>query len=304
MPRSYRYLHFDVFTAHLFGGNQLAVFTDGRGLTPEAMQSIAREMNFSESTFVLPSRQAGCDAQLRIFTPAEELPMAGHPTVGTAFALARTGVLERGRERVVFELGVGPTPVDLIWADDMLGFAWMTQALPTFRNAPIDRSTLASALRVPATALDARLPIQVVSCGVPYLMVPLRSRKDVDAAGLDPEPYERGLAAAGLGRLPVFLFSVEPGSADDAAAYSRMFAPAIGIVEDAATGSANGPLGCYLVTQGVVDAAKAATIVSLQGVAMGRPSVIHIAISTDGRTITGVKVGGEAVLAGEGTLYV
>src|SRR5438105_9780189 len=102
--RSYRYLHYDVFTDRLFGGNQLAVFLDGRGLAPETMQAIAKEMNFSETTFVLPAESPGTDTRLRIFTPGEELPMAGHPTIGSAFALARAGVIEPGRERFVFGL--------------------------------------------------------------------------------------------------------------------------------------------------------------------------------------------------------
>src|SRR5207244_3379225 len=101
MPRSYRYLHLDVFTDRLFGGNQLAVFLDGRGLSTDAMQAIAKEMNFSETTFVLPPERAETDVCVKIFTPSEELPMAGHPTIGTAFALARAGVLAPGRDRVV-----------------------------------------------------------------------------------------------------------------------------------------------------------------------------------------------------------
>src|SRR5215510_10220892 len=113
MPRSYRYLHLDVFTDHLFGGNQLAVFTDGRGLSAETMQAIAKEMNFSETTFVLPAEAAGTDCRVRIFTPDEELPMAGPPPVGTSSALARSGIVGPGRERIVFGLGIGPTPVSL-----------------------------------------------------------------------------------------------------------------------------------------------------------------------------------------------
>src|SRR5688500_12747060 len=107
MARSYRYLHYDVFTDHLFGGNQLAVFLDGRGLSAETMQAIAKEMNFSETTFVLPPERPDTDMRVRIFTPGSELPMAGHPTIGTAFALARAGVLGADRARVVFGLGVG-----------------------------------------------------------------------------------------------------------------------------------------------------------------------------------------------------
>src|SRR5580704_8634623 len=126
MSKSYRYLHYDVFTDRLFGGNQLAVFLDGRGLTTSAMQAIANEMNFSESTFILPPQQAGTDVRLRIFTPTTELTMAGHPTIGSTFALARTGAISPDRDRLVVGLGVGPTPVSLTWRGDDLGFAWMT----------------------------------------------------------------------------------------------------------------------------------------------------------------------------------
>ena len=126
MPRSYRYLHFDVFTDRRFCGNQLAVFLDGRGLTTETIQAIAGEINFSESTFVLPAEERGTDFRLRIFTPGVELPMAGHPTIGSAFALATAGIVEAGRREFVFGLGVGPTPISLTWQDGDLSFAWMS----------------------------------------------------------------------------------------------------------------------------------------------------------------------------------
>src|SRR4029077_7259199 len=122
----------------LFGGNQLAVFLDGRGLSSETMQAIAKEMNFSETTFLLPPEipdtpgLPAIDVRMRIFTPGEELPVAGHPTIGSTFALARTGVIDRGRESFVFVLGLGPTPVTLTWTGDDLSFVWMTQALPAF----------------------------------------------------------------------------------------------------------------------------------------------------------------------------
>src|SRR5947209_19513206 len=115
MARSYRYLPYDVFTDHLFGGNQLAVFLDGRGLDAPTMQAIAKEMNFSETTFVLPPEKHGTDLRMRIFTPAEELPMAGHPTIGSTFALARSGFMGPGCEGIVFGLGIGPVPVSLTW---------------------------------------------------------------------------------------------------------------------------------------------------------------------------------------------
>src|SRR5438874_9710770 len=115
MARSYRYLHYDVFTDRLFGGNQLAVVVDGRGLSDVTMQAVAKEMNFSETTFVLPAERADTDVRMRIFTPGAELPMAGHPTIGSTFALARAGAIAAGRERFVFGLGVGPVPVTLTW---------------------------------------------------------------------------------------------------------------------------------------------------------------------------------------------
>ncbi|HUR32962.1 MAG TPA: PhzF family phenazine biosynthesis protein [Vicinamibacterales bacterium] len=305
MPRSYRYLHLDVFTASRFGGNQLAVFLDGRGLTADLMQAIAKEMNFSESTFILPRETPDTDMRVRIFTPGAELPIAGHPTIGTAFALSHVGAVSPGESRVVFGLGVGPTPVELAWAADRLSFAWMTQPLPTFSPAVEARALAAAALGLPGAAVEgAGLPVQIVSCGVPYLMIPLATRAQVDRAVVDAAASEQLARAAGLGDAAFYVFTLEQGGTDEATVYSRMFGPALGIPEDPATGSAAGPLGCYLFEHRVLDAAKAATIVNLQGVRMGRPSVIHVAIASDAGTITRVRVGGEAVLAGEGTLYV
>jgi trans-2,3-dihydro-3-hydroxyanthranilate isomerase len=302
--RSYRYLHYDVFTARLFGGNQLAVFLDGRGLASDQMQAIAKEMNFSESTFVLPPETDGTDVRVRIFTPGAELPMAGHPTIGTAFALARAGVTAPPAELVVFGLGVGPTPVHLTWAGEGLSFAWMTQPGPTFGPELDLAERAASALRLPVAAITATgLPVQIVSCGVPYLIIPLRSRADVDAAMIDGNGYAQLTEAAGVSNEALYLFTTQPGPTDSATVYTRMFGPGIGIPEDPATGSAAGPLGCYLVRHGVLDEEKAARIMNLQGVRMGRPSVIHTAITASGTAISSVRVGGEAVLAGEGTLY-
>jgi trans-2,3-dihydro-3-hydroxyanthranilate isomerase len=300
--RSYRYLHLDVFTARLFGGNQLAVVPDGRGLDAATMQAIAKEMNFSETTFVLPPEDSSTDMRVRIFTPGDELPMAGHPTIGTAFALARTGVLSSSRPRVVFGLGVGPTDVELTWNGDALAFAWMTQRRPAFGEPVADRESAARALRLSADMLAETLPVQLVSCGVPYLLVPLASREAVDAASLDTAAYDRLKAPLGLGReVCVYLFSVAP-AADGATAYSRMFGPAIGIGEDPATGSAAGPLASYLVQHGIVNGAG--RMLTLQGVKMGRRSEIHMAIDGTAGDIQRVRVGGEAILAGEGILYI
>jgi trans-2,3-dihydro-3-hydroxyanthranilate isomerase len=304
MARSYRYLHYDVFTDHLFGGNQLAVFLDGRGLSTETMQAIAKEMNFSETTFVLPAERPDTDVRLRIFTPGDELPMAGHPTIGSTFALARCGVLEAGRARFVFGLGIGPVPVTLTWQDADLSFAWMTQLNPTFGPAWHDASAAAAALSLPPAAVAATgLPVELVSCGVPFLFVPLATRAAVDSAVVDRPALDRLLQTGTTGASGVFVFSTERG-ADRATAYSRMFAPDLGVAEDPATGSASGPLGCYLVRHKIVPPDRAGSILSLQGARMGRPSHVHIAIGLEGTEISSVRVGGESVLAGEGTLYI
>ena len=333
-----RYLHLDVFTDRPFEGNQLAVFPEPGDLTTEQMQTIAREMNFSESTFIFPP-QAGGDFRMRIFTPGDELPMAGHPTVGSTFALAAEGALARGRPDFVFELGVGPTPVSLEWGDNGLSFAWMTQPLPEFRGIVVDRAALAAAIGLELGDLAAGLPAQAVSCGVPFLFVPIASRRAVDGVSIDRKLLARCCAGAGLPELPVFFFTTEPGEpatagtgesargpreeseSSSAAArargggapravkldetlYSRMLAPGFGIVEDPATGGASGPLGCYLLQHLVVSPDAAQAIVNLQGVAMKRPSRIYISIEGRPGAITRVRVGGASVVVGHGELHI
>ena len=298
--RTLRYVHLDVFTSTPFEGNQLAVFPDPGELSTATMQSIAREMAFSESTFIYPAEKGG-DVRMRIFTPGEELPMAGHPTIGSTFALALEGTIARGRGGFVFELGVGPTPVSLEWDAKGLAFAWMTQPLPTFGTVIKDRSAMATAIGIGETALAESLPIQVVSCGVPFLFVPIGTRAAVDEVAIDRRALVRVCQAAGIDELPVFLFTTESG-ADEATVYSRMLAPGFGIVEDPATGGASGPLGSYLLHHHVVSPGAADQILSLQGAAMGRPSKIHIAIDGQPDAITRVRVGGRSVLVGRGEL--
>jgi len=300
--RPLRYLHLDVFTSTPFEGNQLAVFPDPGELSAHAMQRIAREMAFSESTFIYPAEKGG-DVRMRIFTPGEELPMAGHPTIGSTFALAIEGTIARGREGFVFELGVGPTPVSLEWDKAGLSFAWMTQPLPTFGAVLDDRATTATALGIDEGSLANGLPIQAVSCGVPFLFVPIATRAAVDEVVIDRRALVRACQAAGINELPVFLFSSEAG-ADEATVYSRMLAPGFGIVEDPATGGASGPLGSYLLHHRVIAPGAAEKILSLQGAAMGRPSKIHIAIEGEPDRITRVRVGGRSVLVGRGELLV
>ena len=301
----YTYLHYDVFTDRAFEGNQLAVFPEPAGLSTAQMQRIAQEMNFSESTFIFPPERGG-DVRMRIFTPGEELPIAGHPTIGSTFALAHTGAIARGRDNFVFELGVGPTPVSLDWHGDGLSFAWMTMPNPTFGAVIEDRPAVAAALGVGERDLVEGLPVQMVSCGVPFLYAPLASKKVVDSVSIDRKGLARCAERAGLGELPVFFFSIEsPNVAatdEGGTVYSRMLAPGFGISEDPATGSASGPLGSYLVHHRVVTPEVGRAMVSLQGVAMRRPSRIHISIEARDGSIARVRVGGKAVLVGRGEL--
>jgi trans-2,3-dihydro-3-hydroxyanthranilate isomerase len=300
MGARYRYLHYDVFTDTRFGGNPLAVFPDARGMSPALMQAVTREINFSESTFVFPAERPDTDTRMRIFTPAEEMPMAGHPTVGSTFALAHEGVIASGRARWVFGLNIGPTPVDIQWEGTEAHFVWMTQKAPVFGPVISDIATAARAAGVDEQAIRVTgLPVQQVSCGVPFIFVPLATRAAVDAANANGPVFTSMCAAAGADDPGLFVFSAEQGG-DRATVYSRMFAPRLGIFEDPATGSASGPLGCYLVRHGVVPAAPSASILSLQGAKMGRPSWIHIAIGTAGADIVDVKVGGQAVLVATG----
>ena len=299
MP-AYRYLHLDVFTANPFEGNQLAVFPEPQGLSTAQMQTITREMNFSECTFIFPPEKGG-DVRMRIFTPGTELPMAGHPTIGSTFALAIEGVIARGREGFVFELGVGPTPVSLEWDARGLSFAWMTQPLPTFGREIANRAALAAAVGIAAADLVDGLPVQEVSCGVPFLFVPIRTRAAVDAVVVDARAMAKCCADAGLPNLPTFFFSSERGGGGETL-YSRMLAPEFGIVEDPATGGASGPLGCYVLHHGVVSEVEARSLISLQGAAMQRPSRIHISIDSNEKRISRVRVGGESVLVGRGEI--
>ena len=298
--RRYNYIHLDVFTERPYEGNQLLTFLQPDGLDTDAMQTLTRESNFSECTFVFPPDRAGTDYRVRIFSRTAEMPFAGHPTIGTAFALAHGGVIKPGTARTVFGLGVGPTPIDLEWSGSQLKFAWMTQLNPTFGKTVADASALAAALGVDASALAVqRAPAQEAHTGSTFLIVPMATRKAVDAAALDRARIDAVFAAAGTQRRGVYVCTTESGP-DGATAYSRLLST--GGIEDPATGSAAGPAACFLVKHGLVAPDQAGSITFLQGVLMRRPSRIHVNVGRTGDEITSVKVGGPAVVVGEGTV--
>jgi trans-2,3-dihydro-3-hydroxyanthranilate isomerase len=294
-----RFLQYDVFTDRPLTGNQLAVFVETSGLEAAQMHAMTRETRFSECTFVFPPEAAGTDFRVRIFGPNGEMPFAGHPVIGTAFALVDEGRIAAGTNAVTFGLGLGPTLVELEWRGQQLAFAWMTQQPPTFGPIVEARAQLAAAIGVDAAALRPNAPIQEVNCGSSFFMVPLASRAAVDQAAIDSRAVEAVFKSAGIQRRGLFIFASGP-SGDGATAYSRMLGAAS---EDPATGSASGPLGAYLVRHGIVPVSQAGSIVSAQGVKMGRPSRIHIRIDASSPDhITRVRVGGTSVLVGEGRL--
>lgn len=299
-PRGYRYVHLDVFTDTRLQGNQLFVYTDPAGLDADAMLTLTRESNLSENTFVFPPEQAGTDYRVRIFTRAAETPFAGHPTIGTAFALAHSGALKPGQARTTFGLGVGPTHLDLEWKDGRLAFAWMTQQPPTFGKTIADTAALAAAIGVDAAALDRRAAAQEVYSGSTFVVVPFATRKAIDAAVLDRAKIDAVFAAAGIQRRGLYIFTTER-AADNADAYSRLLGGA-GAIEDPATGSAAGPAGAFMAKHGFAACTGAASIVFLQGVLARRPSRLHVRVDRAGGEVTGVKVGGAAVVVGDGTM--
>ena len=299
-PRSYRFVQVDVFTERVFGGNPLAVFLDARGLDDAVMQQIAREMNLSETVFLFPGSRPDCVAALRIFTPAREVPFAGHPTVGTAWVLAAHGMAPAGAARFVLEEKIGPVPVELEGDPSRPGFIWMTHGPAVFDAALANRDAVAKALGLTEADLWPGAPIQPGSTGNKFLFVPLRTRAAVDVAALDvPAMLD---AMGDLPHLGIFVFAPDPDPAAGRA-YSRMFAPhTSGVPEDPATGSASGPLGAYLVLNGLVRKGALVEIVSEQGTKMGRQSFLHIRIAMEGERMTGIRVGGSVVPVLEGEL--
>jgi trans-2,3-dihydro-3-hydroxyanthranilate isomerase len=289
----------DVFTDVAFGGNPLAVFPDPGNISTERMQAIAKELNLSETTFVFPPERGG-SARVRIFTPAAELPFAGHPTLGTAFVLARLGRLSlaEGRGSGVLELGVGPIGVTLQLPNGSPAYVEMEQLDPTF-GPHADRRAAAELLSVDESRLAPNLPVQPVSCGNPFVIVPIRDLETMHA--LRPRQDLWNDDPLGVGSSALMAFSLETEYLNTHA-HARMFAPWFGVTEDAATGSAAGPLGCYMAHHGLVQSqdGNRFRIDIEQGIEMGRSSRLRVALERRGAQLHAVRVGGGCVSMGRG----
>jgi trans-2,3-dihydro-3-hydroxyanthranilate isomerase len=304
--KTYRFIQADVFTDRPFGGNPLAVFPEAEGLTTEEMHHLAAEMNLSETTFVLPPRVPEADFRVRIFTPRKELPFAGHPVVGTHWVLAHLGrvSLREPITQVCFELGVGVLPADLHVRAGQVEQVMMTQDRPAYLALLEDLADLADGLGLPPEAIaETKLPVQVVSTGLPQMMVPIRSLAEVqslDAGRLNVAALDRACRVVGTDCVMIFTFETER---PETAVHVRMFAPMLGVPEDPATGSANGALGAYLVHHRAVPVgAPTVRLLSEQGAEIGRPSLLTIEVDTAGGDARAVRVGGQAVPVIEGTV--
>ncbi len=290
-PRSYRYRVVDVFTTQPLEGNPLAVFPEASGLDDVTMQKIAREMNLSETVFVVPATRASLAAGVRIFTPTRELPFAGHPTVGTSFVLLDEGTVPAGTKQFVLEEKVGPVPIRVETGERPL--IWLTTP-PISYGRTYDRLRCAQALGVAAHDLLDITP-QWLSAGNPTVFIALRDRRAVDDAWLDSHGVSI-IKGADAAPICVFVFTPVPEGA-----YARMFAPEYGVPEDPATGSSTGPLAAFMIRHRLVSGAAETRFVSEQGTKMGRRSLLYVELHGAGGA-DGIDVGGYVTPIAEGTL--
>jgi len=289
--RSYRYRIVDVFTTQPLEGNPLAVFPNAVGIDDATMQKIAKELNLSETVFVLPASRSDCDVAVRIFTPAREMVFAGHPTVGTGFVLLDEGIVPSDRDDFVLEEKIGPVALRVEKLNRPL--IWL-RTPPIRFGRTFDRGVAAQALGLDLSDLLEVAP-QLVTAGNPTVFVAVRDKGAIDRAWLDT----RGSAVlkdANEGPGCVFVFApVSDG------VYSRMFAPEHGVIEDPATGSSTGPLAAYLMKHRLVSGADGTRFVSEQGTKMGRRSLLHVLIHGENGS-DGIDVGGYVTPIAEGTM--
>jgi len=301
--RRYRFIQADVFTEVIFGGNPVAVFPDAEGLNDDEMQKIAREMNLSETAFVLPPTDPRADVQVRFFTPSTELPFAGHPTIGTHVVLASLGryQITGPVTRVWQQLRNSILPVDLITdGSGRTDRAVMTQEEARHGEVFQDKAKLAKALGLTVEDIHPDLPAQVFSTGLPGLIVPLTSLSAIQRVTLNVGLFNEICRSMSVTGAEVFTLETLDKAHH---AHVRNFDPLVGILEDPATGSMAGALGAYLLANSVFpyefDASTTHMVIE-QGYEMGRPSLIEVEVDIVSGVITEVRVGGQVVIVIEG----
>ncbi len=283
----------DVFAEGKYSGNQLAVFRDAGNMSDSEMQNIAKEMNYSETTFIVSGKQKDNGYNVRIFTPDTEVPFAGHPTLGTAFVIQRE-IVRKAIKKIKLNLHAGQIPVAIKYKGDSTDRLWMRQNGPVFGET-FSREIAAEVLNLDADAIDAGFPVQEVSTGLPFILVPLKTLEHVKAAWINLEKYYELINSTSA--KAVFIFCTETyHETNDLNA--RMFADHYGIPEDPATGSANGCLAGYLVKHRYLGEGKINVRVE-QGYEIRRPSTLYLrAEDVDGEIE--VNVGGKVVMVAEG----
>jgi trans-2,3-dihydro-3-hydroxyanthranilate isomerase len=301
---SYRFVTADVFTDRPFGGNQLAVFPDARGIPEARLHDVTREFNFSETTFVYPPADPRHTRRVRIFTPGAELPFAGHPTVGTAHVLAEIGEIPLTGDKtdIIFEEGVGPIRVSIGSEDGHPVFAQFTTAeLPSVAAVAPERAVLASVLGLDTADLlgDGWDP-QVLSCGVPYTFVAVRDVATVSRARFRIDLWERSMMGSTGSEIFVFAFGGERPGSD---IHARMFAPGLSVPEDPATGSAAAALAGYVAPRDRRRDGLLSWRIE-QGLEMGRPSIMQLEADVRDGEVTAVRVGGASVVMTEGRMEI
>ncbi len=288
-----KYQIWDVFTNKIFTGNPLAIIPDASQLSDKQMQSIAKEFNLSETSFILNKEKA--DFRARYFTPTREVPMAGHPTIGTIYSLWDSGQIDV--DEIGLELNAGVFPIKLDYQNNKLQRVWMNQGIPKIIATCHNKQAIAKALGLSEIDIVADLPIQVVSAGLEFLLVPLKSLPALAKANLKIDLLPDVLAKD---HRAVFAFTLD---APESELRGRMFAEAFGVIEDPATGSAHGPLGFYMATNNLLKFQNGvARFTSHQGVEMGRASQIELKVSKQKAGFE-VKIAGQAVKIAEGKLF-
>lgn len=308
METSRHFLQFyqtDVFTSEPFGGNPLAVFPDPGELTEREFQQIAREMNLSETVFVLPPTDKRAVAKIRIFTPSQEIPFAGHPILGTFYVLGtlKRLPLQEPVTKVFYECHLGVFPLELIVLKGQIEQVMMSHPSPEFLEVVSQMETLfelAKALGVQkAQIVDSPFPVEIVSTGLPVLIVPIRTLTAIKSMEVNHSAVREVCARLGTNGIMVYTtMTLE----ESATVHTRMFADPIGIPEDPATGSASGALGAYLVKNGVVEVGPTTEVVIEQGYEIDRPSRILVQVFSDDDIIQEIKVGGQVVMVAEGKM--
>jgi trans-2,3-dihydro-3-hydroxyanthranilate isomerase len=287
----------DVFAEDKYAGNQLAVvFGEGvMSLSDAEMQQIAQEMNYSETSFIPSSQTEDGGYDVRIFTPQKELPFAGHPTLGTAYIIQQE-IIQKPLEQVILNLGVGQIPVTWTQDEDGDEIFWMRQNNPEFYHT-LEANLVAEVLGLEVSEIDPKFPIQEVSTGIPFILVPLKNLAALKKAKVNLEKYSKLMEITHS--TEIFVFSPEPYSPENQIS-ARMFAPSLGIPEDPATGSANGCLAGYLIQHSYFEKDQIDLKVE-QGYEINRPSILYLKAKKVSDKIE-VMVGGKVVKVAKGEL--